>query len=68
LERRASDKYSSLLQKSINYGQKKFYNIDTRSFWRRTIIQEWDLVTAEKPFSSGTSGGWIRTLDPEIKE
>jgi hypothetical protein len=27
----ARDKHSSLLRKSVNYGQKKFYNIDTRA-------------------------------------
>jgi hypothetical protein len=29
LERLAKDMDSSLLQKSVNYGRKKFYNIDT---------------------------------------
>jgi len=27
----ARDKHSSLLRKSVNYGQKQFYNIDTRA-------------------------------------
>ncbi len=31
LERLAKDKHSSLLRKSVNYGQKKFYNIGPRS-------------------------------------
>jgi hypothetical protein len=31
LERLAKDKHSSLLQKLINYGHKKVYNIDTWS-------------------------------------
>jgi hypothetical protein len=30
LERLARDKHSSLLRKSVNYGQKKFYNIGPR--------------------------------------
>jgi hypothetical protein len=30
LEKLAREKHSSLLQKSINYGHKKFYNIVTR--------------------------------------
>ncbi len=31
LERLATDKRSSLLQKSVNYSRKKFYNINTRT-------------------------------------
>ncbi len=31
LERLARDKHSSLLQKFVNYGQKKFYNIGPRA-------------------------------------
>jgi hypothetical protein len=30
LDRRARDKHSSLLRKSVNYGQKKFNNIGAR--------------------------------------
>jgi hypothetical protein len=30
LERRARDKHSSLLRKSVNYGRTKFYNIGPR--------------------------------------
>ena len=30
MERLARDKHSSLLQKFVNYGQKKFYNIGPR--------------------------------------
>jgi hypothetical protein len=31
MEKLVKDKHSSLLQKSVNYGQKKFNNIDTWS-------------------------------------
>jgi hypothetical protein len=30
IERPVRDKYSSLLQKFVNFGQKNLYNIDTR--------------------------------------
>jgi hypothetical protein len=51
LERRARDKHSSLLQKFVNYGQKKFHNIGPRCTfpfleWRDGVTFFDDMKTA----------------------
>jgi hypothetical protein len=38
LEKLARDKHSIILRKSINYGQKKFYNIGPRSQFFKTFL------------------------------
>ncbi len=44
LEKFASDKHSSLLRKFVNYGRKKFYNIDP---WSQSALL---LGISNKPF------------------
>jgi hypothetical protein len=40
LEKLALGKHSSLLQKFVNYGRKKFYNIGPRSWFGKSLLQK----------------------------
>jgi hypothetical protein len=50
------DKHSSLLQKSVNYGQKKFYNIDT---WSPCV----NIIDILFRFICGMDEGYRQTTD-----